>query len=232
MKRNNLTLSCEAIRNCDQTAIERYHIPGVVLMENAGRGAAEAIIDYLKESPSQDPPRVLIVAGTGNNGGDGFVVARQLDLHGIESEILICGPREKVGGDARVNLDIIEAMGLPVRFFCDESDEAWNAIIETTAGQCVLIVDAMLGTGLTGPPREPFSTTIHAINRLDKPVIALDIPSGLNGDTGEAYDPTIRADLTLTFAAMKTGFGLGDAHQYVGDIFIQPIGIRTDYLVK
>jgi len=219
----DLVLGREEVRACDRVAIERYEISGLVLMENAGLGAAQYILS-LMENPSDS--RVCIVAGTGNNGGDGFVVARHIINAGVAVEVILCGSPERIGGDARSNLRIIEHLDIPIH----QIDQMGRAKFSDMLRQSDLLVDAMLGTGTAGPARQPFRTAIETINQANKKVIALDIPSGLDCDTGEPLEVAVRADYTITFAAMKKGFQNSRAAEYTGRVKVVSIGIKTDWL--
>lgn len=226
----DLVLSRQEVRNGDSVAIERYGINGLVLMENAGAAAARFIYSRLK-SPAET--HVLIITGTGNNGGDGFVVARHLVNERVAVHLIICGARERVKGDALANLQIVEKMNLPITWLATaDADEAVRTITDLAGSLPVeMIIDALLGTGTAGPPRQPIRAAIETINRLGKPVVALDIPSGLDCDTGEPLELAVKADHTVTFAARKKGFLTLGAQAYTGDITVASIGIRTDYLI-
>ena len=224
---NHPILSRAQVRACDGVAIERYEINGLVLMENAGGAAARYIQSLLQEIGGR---RVGIIAGAGNNAGDGFVVARHLVNEGIQVVVLICVDRERFKGDARSNLIIIEHMEIPIQYPDSDSAPAVAKAIQTVGEESDMMVDALLGTGTSGPPREPFHTAIETINKLDLPVVALDIPSGLDCDSGEPLEIAIRADHTITFAALKKGFGNPEAEQYTGDVTLASIGIHARYL--
>lgn len=221
---NELVLTREQVRRVDQRAIEAYGIPGIVLMENAGRGAAEIIrVTY----PAAQ--RALIACGPGNNGGDGFVIARHLANSGLMVELLLACPADRITGDALVNHEIICRMNLSRAVIADAS--AVEAAHERFAIADVM-VDALLGTGTVGPPREPIASLIRAINqtrdaRTTQPapaVFAVDIPSGLDCDTGNAADPTVRADHTITFVAQKVGFRNPAARDWLGRVHVVDIG--------
>ena len=235
-KRNDqtgLVLSREQVRRCDRIAIERFEINGLVLMENAGAAAARLILSLLDDMASC---RVCVVAGVGNNAGDGFVVARHLSSVNVPVEVILCGSRERYKGDAEANLRIIERIGLPIICLEPEPPEAAAAVIRSHAAAADIIVDAMLGTGAVGSPREPIRSAIEVINELQKiqkiqkTVVALDIPSGLDCDTGQPIDAAVHADHTVTFAAMKKGFQSPEAGKYTGDITVASIGIKTSLL--
>jgi len=208
----------EEIREVDGIAIEDYAMPGVILMENAGRGATQMALEMLGDI---EHPRVAIVCGRGNNGGDGFVVARHLHNRGVGVTVHLLAPREKIGGDALVNLRIAEKMKLDIR------DAAAGELDFAESG---LIVDAILGTGLSGEVREPFRAAIRAINAAGKPVLAIDIPSGLDANTGEILGDCVRATRTATFALPKIGFRRNSGPAMCGDVTVVDIGVPREIL--
>ncbi len=222
-----LVLTREAVRGCDTAAIERYAMEGIVLMENAGGAAARYADGLLGGKPGA---KVCVLAGTGNNGGDGFVAARHLYNLGYRVEVLVLGERERIRGDALSNLRIIERMELPL-FYPAGQPAAVERELEARAGDGDLLVDALLGTGTAGPAREPIRTAIAVINRLGRPVLALDIPSGLDCDTGQPLGEAVRAGYTVTFAALKKGFENPMAREYTGKVTVASIGIKTELLL-
>ena len=222
-----LVLSREEVRNCDRVAIERYGINGLVLMENAGSAAARWVLQQIR---GIDQPEVCIVAGPGNNGGDGFVVARHLYNAGVTVHLLLFGTRERFRGDALANLVVLENMGAPIEQIAELDAEGVSAALRTAAAKAEIVVDALLGTGTAGPPREPIRTAIRVINQLSKRVLALDIPSGLDCDSGERLGSAVRAEHTVTFAAMKKGFLNLAAAEFTGTIEVASIGIDARLL--
>ena len=226
---DNLILSRRQIRECDRVALEKFSLNGLVLMENAGAAAARKILSLLNEKTDK---RVCIVAGTGNNAGDGFVVARHLDHEDIAVEIIICGEKQRIKGDALSNLLIIERMELPIDYFPQERLADLKKRIIQCGQHADLIVDALLGTGTAGPPREPIRTAIETINCLNLTVVALDIPSGLDCDSGLPLEVAVRAGHTVTFAARKKGFFAPGASDYTGTVTLASIGINTRRLLK
>ena len=225
-KSTELVMSREEVRNCDRIAIERFEINGLVLMENAGSAAASLILSLLKDGSSG----VCIVAGVGNNAGDGFVVARHLYNAKVKVEVLLCPERDRFKGDALANLGIIEHMKLPIVALGGKSPEEIKELILLHGQRAEIVVDALLGTGTSGPPREPIRSAIEAINTLHKTVVALDIPSGLDCDTGEPLESAVRADHTITFAATKKGFLNPAADEYTGKVRVASIGIDARLL--
>jgi NAD(P)H-hydrate epimerase len=223
---NGLVLSREEVRRCDRIAIEQYEINGLVLMENAGIGAAREVFSML-ENP-QD--RVCILAGPGNNGGDGYVVARHILNTGGSVRVLLCCQRSRIKGDALSNLVILEHMAAPIIHLPVDNLDKTLEICAQELNQSNLIVDALLGTGTSGPPREPIRSIIELVNQVSLPVLALDIPSGLDCDTGEVLGTAIRARRTVTFAAMKKGFLQSHAQPYTGLVQVVSIGIDARLL--
>jgi hydroxyethylthiazole kinase-like uncharacterized protein yjeF len=216
------TMSREEVRRVDAWAIEQIGVPGVVLMENAGRSCAELV---RRKLAAEADPRVCIVCGAGNNGGDGYVIARHLRNAGVRTTVVLCGDRGKVRGDARINLDILERLGDPVESL-DPSDERAAARIESLGRDATLIVDALFGTGLQGELKTPYRAILEAINGLGRPVLAVDIPSGLDCDTGETLGTAIRATYTVTFVAVKKGFLAPTAAMYLGELHVASIGVE------
>lgn len=216
-------LSREQVRRIDQLAVERYGIPGLVLMENAGRGAAE-IVDGLYGPQG----RASIICGTGNNGGDGCVIARHLYNRGWTVEVHVVGPESRMTHDTRANWNIIRAMGLPA--FPDDELSSAGARLHG-AGATVVIVDALLGTGFTGLLRSPLVEWIDMLNAASKrAMIAIDVPSGLDADTGNASNTAIRADVTVTFVARKCGFERAEAAAYLGRVEVVDIGAPRELI--
>jgi len=209
-------LTREQSRQVDQLASERFLIPGIVLMENAGRGCAE-LIHSLKPQPQQ----VLVCCGPGNNGGDGYVIARHLDLLGITASVIRYCEEDRIQGDARVNYDILKRAGTKI---LDGTAPNSEAALRTALDQTDVVVDAMLGTGVTSAPREPIAGAIRQINDHNLIVVAIDTPSGLDCDCGTPNDPTIRAFITATMVSPKTGFLEPAAKPYVGQVQVIDIG--------
>ncbi|MBN1846258.1 MAG: NAD(P)H-hydrate epimerase [Sedimentisphaerales bacterium] len=222
-------LSRRQVRRCDQAAIERYGIDGLVLMENAGAAAARGIRRLLADDRAR---RVGIVAGIGNNGGDGFVVARHLANADIVAEVAVFGQRQRISRDAGRNLEVLERMGLPIRLWEGDSPEAAGEEVRRLAERTDWLVDALLGTGLSGPVREPIRSVIEALNRSGRPIVALDIPSGLDCDMGQPLGSAVRARYTITFLAGKKGFLEPSASAYLGQVMLASIGIHPRYLLE
>ena len=215
-------MSRDEVRAFDAWAIGEMGMPGVVLMENAARGCLQ-VIDALFGAACASG--VCIFCGTGNNGGDGFVIARHLFNRGVSVRVVICGEPGRIGGDAKVNYEICVKMGLSVSVL-DPAGAGMCRAVEDAVSGCGLIVDALLGTGLTGALKEPMALLISAINSHNVPIVAVDIPSGMECDTGRALGVCIEAAATVTFVAVKKGFAeTPEARQATGRVFVSDIGI-------
>jgi NAD(P)H-hydrate epimerase len=215
------SLSRDEVRDVDRRAIEEFGLPGIVLMENAGRGAAELLIELGIDGP------VIVVAGKGNNGGDGFVIARHLENRGFDVRVLLFAQPQELTGDAATNYRVLHAAGTPLRNCLAQADPAgWKE--ELSSGSW--IVDALLGTGTRGAVREPFRTTIEQINASGVRVFAVDLPSGLDCDTGQPLGPCVRAAQTATFVAPKRGFDAPGAAVYTGQVHVIDIGVPRSLL--
>jgi NAD(P)H-hydrate epimerase len=188
---------------------------GAMLMENAGRGVADRLCALGIGGP------VIICCGAGNNGGDGFVIARHLDLRGLEVRVLLAADPAKLAGDAALNHRVLSASDVPIEAF----DERQLAGADW-------IVDCLLGTGARGEPRPPLDRIIDAINAAGVPVMAVDVPSGLDCDTGQAAMHTIRARHTCTFVAMKPGFLVPAAREFTGEVHVCDIGAPRKLLAE
>lgn len=202
------------VRAVDQIAIELFGVPGVVLMENAARGAVDILA-------ARQPQCVRICCGKGNNGGDGLAMARHLDLVGIPVKTLLFCPPSEITGDAAIQLGIVQKAQLPLEIIpADLTDAALDQLL---AG-ADWIVDALLGTGLQGNPRPPLDRVIRAMNRSAAATLAVDLPSGLDCDLGTPGDPTVEAEVTVTFVAPKLGFAADAAQPYIGQVVTVDIG--------
>ncbi len=211
----------DEVRRLDAWAIDSLGVPGVVLMENAGRSCAELIIDRLKAA---DRPRVCIFCGTGNNGGDGFVIARHLAIVDIGVLVVICGDKERIKGDALTNLAVIERMDVAVERMEMDGDRILSQVRELASG-CEMLVDAIFGTGLQGELRGEYPELITCLNSCGAEIVAVDIPSGMDCDTGLPLPICTEASFTVTFAAVKKGFvACPEAHAATGTVFVASIG--------
>lgn len=224
------TLTRQQVRRIDRLAIEELGIPGVVLMENAGRSATDAIVEMLAQEYGLEASeaRVALLCGGGNNGGDGYVIARHLHNLGGAATIFAVKDPDTLSGDAAVNHAICAAMGLEIRPVLDAHQ---LAVAGPTWDNSHAVVDAMLGTGFTGDLKPHLAAVIEQCNRLDHPrVIAVDVPSGLDCDTGRPAATAIRADLTVSFVAAKAGFRCSEAAPYIGQLVVGDIGIPPQLL--
>ncbi|MCC7191860.1 MAG: NAD(P)H-hydrate epimerase [Phycisphaeraceae bacterium] len=225
------TLSREQVRLLDRIAIDELGIPGAVLMENAGSAVAQVVLNQLKRLPSDaiTQNRVAVVCGAGNNGGDGYVVARYLHNAGITVEIFPARDPGELRGDALIFATVAARMGLPLRMIRDEQERKAAPNWETYA----VVVDALLGTGFTGSLRPHFRAVIESMN-IDRrwTTIAVDVPSGLDCDTGMPAEVTVEADTTVTFVSAKRGFGNKAASQYVGQIVVADIGTPPELVFR
>ncbi len=223
--------TCAEIRDFDRRAIEELEIPGVLLMENAGRVLTETLIDSFR--PKRRLSRILILAGPGNNGGDGFVMARQLQRLSFKVDVLAIGKPHSWKGDAEINLRILKNLtdeNLCLGFFDKEDIDDSLQYFRSSLSRADIIVDAILGTGAHGNPRFPINEIIREVNSAHKSVFAVDIPSGLNGDTGLASEQTIQARVTCTLAAFKKGFASAGSAVYTGRVILGDIGVESSKL--
>ncbi len=217
-----VVMSRDEVRAVDRWAIDTLGIHGVVLMENAGRSCAELIKEKLGNITK---PKVCIFCGTGNNGGDGYVTARHLLNGGFKVSVVIVGDRDKVKGDAKINLDILERIGQPIeQMSLDEGDIPDR--VRTFAAGADMLVDGLFGTGLSGRLSDEYKQLIESINAQNRPVLAIDIPSGLDCDSGQPLGAAIKASWTVTFVAVKKGFTFPGAAQYTGEVFVASIGVE------
>lgn len=212
------------VRELDRRAIEEIGIPGVVLMENAGQHVVRVMREHF---PDLKKRRVLVVCGKGNNGGDGLVVARHLFNQGIDVRVTLLEEKEQLKADAKINFDIAAKMNIPIiEITTSEQIPAFRNL----AAQADVIVDAIVGSGLKDAVRGVHKNVIESINKVGRPVVAVDIPSGLSADTGVIPGNCIRADITVTFAVPKRGVILYPAADYVGELEIVDIGIPNSLL--
>lgn len=230
-------LTRAAVRSLDRAAIEQLGIPGIVLMENAAMAIERECTRLLEarlvrpDSTDQPDTGVLIVAGAGNNAGDGFALARRLRVAGHRRiRIALTLPPDKIKGDAATNLTIAERMGIPIAPIDD-----WNASADQDPS-ALFIVDALLGTGLDRPLEGPIADAASHINASrDRGtfVLAIDIPTGLDADTGKPIgELAVKANHTITLAAMKPGLLKPEARQYTGTITVGSIGVPHELIQR
>ena len=209
------SLSRTEVREVDRRAIEEYGMSGLVLMENAGRGCVDVLSHFGCHGP------VIVVCGKGNNAGDGFVIARHLNLRGIPVRAVLLAAPGELRGDAAANFAVLTKCGVSI---CDLSAAFNAAELDAQLAGCEWIVDALLGTGTTGAPRSPLDAAIRRMNAAQAKRLAVDLPSGLDCDRGEPSEPTIRADHTCTFIAPKIGFASPAAAEFLGQVHVLDIG--------
>jgi len=211
--------TAEQMQELDRKAMEAYKIPGIVLMENAGRGAAEVISNAFPDIRNK---RIAIIAGKGNNGGDGFVIARHLLNHGISVKIFLLTDPKALRGDSEINYHIFSRMkGEVVPVPSSKDYQKLKRDLE----RFDLLVDGIFGTGLDAEVRGYYREVIDHLNTLQKPIVAIDIPSGLDANTGKPLGTAIRASLTVTFGLPKVGHLIAPGSDYVGDLKVIDISI-------
>jgi NAD(P)H-hydrate epimerase len=219
------TLTRAAAREFDRWAIEELGMPSAALMENAGRAVADVALAELARLGAR-PGRVVVLCGAGNNGGDGYVVARHLLLAGVVPEIWSSAAPESMGPEAALQRRVVEGLGLSVgriddEASCEAAARAWDG--------ADLLVDALLGTGFRGEVRAPLAGLILRANRARiARRLAVDLPSGLDCDLGTPARATLRADVTVTFVARKQGFDAPGAAQWTGQVLVASIGVPRD----
>jgi len=240
-------LSRQEVRRLDVQAVEELALPSLILMENAGRGAAGWLAElagavppdaggrlFSSSASSVDLPRgpalppVLVLCGPGNNGGDGGVVARHLNAWGFPVRAVWFARRDQLQGDAAVQWEILGRSGVEQSAWFDANpgDSELDATrLATVLADANWLVDGLLGTGLSRPVEGPLRTVIEAMNRSGKPIFALDLPSGLDADTGQPLGTAVRAFATATFVAAKLGFAASGAADYTGEVAIIDIGL-------
>ena len=206
----------DQVRDIDRRTIEELGLPGVVLMENAGRSVAL----WLRELGVKGP--VVVCCGRGNNGGDGIVVARHLDAWGIAVHLIFVTDPSELRGDAAINFAVADRASIP----WSGPDPELNS--EETAAllqEAEWVIDALLGTGARGALRGTMPRAIENLNRSPARKLAIDLPSGLDCDSGEPLGPTVCADYTATFVALKAGFTNPASRQYTGEVRVFDIGV-------
>ncbi len=217
-------LTAAQMREVDRITIEELGVPGVVLMENAGIGVVRAIEERFQPLNKQ---RIAILCGKGNNGGDGFVIARQLRMRGLSPRVMLLADPARIGGDARINYDILLRSGCQPHMVRDWNE--WVAL-KPDLLTSTLLVDALLGTGLSGPVEGVLAEVIRDLNAgfAHLPLVAVDMPSGLPSDTGAAVGEALKADLTVTFTAPKVGQIFPPNCERIGELVVCPIGTPAE----
>ncbi|MBS1233341.1 MAG: YjeF family protein, partial [Nitrospirae bacterium] len=208
-------VTAEEMRLIDEKTIKKYGIPGSTLMERAGLAVAVKIRELF------DKRKVLVLAGVGNNGGDGIVVARNLHNWGWNVKVLLMGKLDALGPDCLAQYRIARKIGVPVEFRTAVTDKDIHAAI---------VVDALLGTGINKPVSSPLSEVIDVLNRADNQVVSVDIPSGISSDDGQIKGTAVLADYTVTFGLPKYGHLLYPGAEHTGHLFVEDIGFPTELL--
>ena len=210
-----MSVTVKQIQKLDKIAIEKYGIPSLVLMENAGRHVAMEVLRLLKKQR-----KVCVVCGMGNNAGDGFVVARHLMNHGCAVDIVVIGDARNLKHDAAINYLILKKLKYPMITVRARYSALVRAIRKSD-----IVVDAIFGVGLNRDIENPYKNVIEVINAHAKRTVAIDAPSGLNADDGSIYGVCIKAHTTVTFTLAKKGFQKKDGPRYVGNVIVVDIGI-------
>jgi ADP-dependent NAD(P)H-hydrate dehydratase / NAD(P)H-hydrate epimerase len=212
----------EQMRTLDSIAINQYSIPSIVLMENAGRGTVTAICKEFGNPAGRD---IIILIGPGNNGGDGLVIARHLHQLNARPHLLLLVTPEKLTGDAAVNLNIVRKLPIPLQ---DLSSDNHLAAARRILANSWLVVDAIFGTGLKREVQGHFAEIIQLLNELNLRVVAVDLPSGLDGDSGRELGVCVRASFTVTFALPKPGLVIQPGRRLAGKLEVLDIGIPPE----
>lgn len=217
----------QQVRDFDAWAINEMRVPGCVLMENAAKNSSQVILEQFSNQVRQG---VCIFCGSGNNGGDGFAIARHLVNEGIAVHIVLCTDPARLKEDAKINFEICRNMNISIQILDLASSELFRDV-ELSVKKCGLLVDALLGTGLRGQLKESMALLISCINSHNIPILAVDIPSGLDCDSGIPLPVCIEAAATVTFAALKKGFvDNPKMSQVTGRVFVADIGITAGSL--
>ena len=206
--------SADEMRALDSRAIEELGIPGAVLMERAGLAAAHELLARYPQAR-----RVAVVCGAGNNGGDGFVVARHLQSAGLEVSTHLVGQAARLAIDARGNLEIARQLGIPLE------RNPPSSRLRAALRRSDVVVDALFGTGFTGAPRAAAAAAIEELNRASAPVVALDVPSGVDASDGTVAGACVTAQVTITFHGPKAGLVIAPGARHAGDVVVADIGI-------
>jgi NAD(P)H-hydrate epimerase len=236
-----VALSRQELRALDERAAREYGLATIVLMETAGRGAAELLLAQAGATPA-GLGHVAVCCGKGNNGGDGFVLARQLAAHGVPATVLLFASPDELTPDAHTNWRILERSDFP-RVIVAASpasptgstgerliDANDLAAIDAELKATDWLVDGLLGTGVRGPATGLMATAIERMNAAERPILALDLPSGFDADAGPIHRPVIRAKLTATFAAAKLGFSHPESAEWTGPVHVINLGLPTSLL--
>lgn len=218
------TVTVKQIQKLDKMAIEKIGIPSLVLMENAGKAVADQVLKNIKAKKN---PCVCVICGLGNNAGDGCVAARHLINAGVKTTVYVIGKGEHLKHDAAVNYRILKKLKYPTREVGNVYPQGnlRSMHFGRDIQKADTIVDAIFGVGLNRDVQEPFRSVIETVNQEAKTIVAVDIPSGLDGTSGRIYGVCVKADVTVTFSFIKRGFLEGKGPRHTGKIIIADIGI-------
>lgn len=216
-------LTASQMQALDRKAIQDYGIPSLLLMENAGRGIAEIVCRISKGK------RVVVFAGKGNNGGDGLVAARHLFNRGYSVKVLLLGEPGRLKADAALNFKIISRMGIPWE---EAGEKTPESALSAAAINAEIILDALFGVGLNTEIGGVYKKAVEAINKSNRTVLAVDIPSGLDADTGEILGCAVRAKVTAALGCPKRGFFQGRGPEYTGRICVVDISLPRQEVRK
>jgi len=222
-----ILVTSDEMRRCDRATIERYHIPSLLLMENAGAGAARLIEEHFGPVEGK---LVYVFCGKGNNGGDGFVVARHLYNRGVRVWTFLTGKASELRGDAKTNYQVLKEI---VRNDSSKNitlDELHSTKRLSRLPKPHIVVDALLGTGFSGSLREPYRQLVEWINRARIPTVAVDVPSGVNSDNGTVGNVAVRADVTVTMGLKKVGLVVNKGRECAGRVIAVDIQIPRHVL--
>ena len=219
-------ITSSQMREIEASAAGELGIPTLLLMENAAMEAEKCCMSYLKDCKR---PKAVVIAGQGNNGGDGFALARRLYNRGVDTEVIFVGNMLAISGDALTNLNIVKNLGIPLlQIPLDNNEQKAPQILKN----CDLVADAMFGIGLSRPLEGIYSNIVEMINDCGKYVVSLDVPSGVNGDTGHVMGCAVRADKTITFGWPKQGLYLMPGAEYSGEIITASIQLPPGLINK
>lgn len=219
-----IVLKPEEMRKVDQLAIEAG-FPDILLMETAGRGVALKVVALMKKKLGN---KILIIAGKGNNGGDGLVASRYLHDFGLNVQVLLLTGEENLTGSTLINYKLCQLKGIILH-----SSKGYDFdLVKELINWSDLIIDAMLGTGINGPVREPVTDIIDLVNNSDRTVLAVDIPSGISGASGNILGKAVQADYTVTMAYPKLGLLVYPGRTYSGEIEIIDLGVPESYALR
>lgn len=227
-------VTAREMREIDRRTIEEYGIPSHELMERAGRAVADVIVGgaYCHTPLQGEPPpkTILVLAGKGNNGGDGLVAARCLHQKGYRVEVLLFSEGKKLKADPARNFEANAKLGIPTRVVGEHFD--WEMTAEASLRNWDVIIDALFGAGLDRPLGEPYRGLIEKVNQSGKKVVAVDIPSGLDSDSGKIHGACVKAMVTVTMGLPKKGFYEGEGPRMCGEIIVADIGIPRELLTS